>query len=172
VQPWVPIASGGGAWGPDGGRTPVAMLLGKAPERSPVMPDVIDHLRDAGADVRVHLPQGAEGLPDWLLGAHLAALRGLGPGALTAAAAREEHGLRCCNSARASLAARNRSLVQRRLADAGVPVPAAADVPNADAVVESPAGPAAVDVNAFPSCAGVPGAATSIAATLFRMARR
>ena len=113
-------------------RPRVALLLGKPPERSPVIPDVIDCLRRAGADVRTLVP-GDAALPEWLLDADIAALRGLGRLALTAVAGLEEQGLRCCNSARATLALRDRGLVQRTLDNAGVAVPKAAVVVDTDA---------------------------------------
>lgn len=131
-------------WTVTGGVPRVALLLGKPPERSPVLPEVIQELQSRGADVRVHVPRPDDWLPTWLAEADIAALRGLPAGPLAAVAALEEHGLRCCNTARATLAVRDRSGVQRALAGARIPVPAAADVADADAARRWAAGRAVV----------------------------
>lgn len=266
-------------WPVTGASPRVALLLGKPPERSPVLPEVMVALASRGADVRVHVPHEGEALPHWLADAGVVALRGVPADTLAAVKVLEASGLRCCNSAGATLAVRDRSGVHHALADAGIPIPAAADVPDADAarrwasgrpvvvkahnamvgrgagialwaepdrasapsfpgpylvqewvagdgvdrkvyvigdrldallkwrgtgrrsgerfsldpaldhlaravgaclglrifgvdVIEGPLGPVVVDVNAFPSCAGVPGAAAAIADTLLELAAR
>lgn len=110
----------------------VGLLLGKPPERSPVLPEVIELLRDAGAGVRIDVPRSGEPLPGWLPEADVAALRGLSVSALEGIATLEGCGLRCCNSAGATLVTLDRDLMQRRLAAAGIPVPAGSVVGDAD----------------------------------------
>lgn len=41
----------------------VVLLLGKPPERSPVLPEVIERLRAGGNDVRVDVPRSGIPLP-------------------------------------------------------------------------------------------------------------
>lgn len=118
----------GETWSAPQGVLRVALLLGKPPERSPALPEVISRLLARGADVRVHLPHREGHLPDWLPASDVVGLRGLREEALAAVADLERRGLHCCNSAAATIAVRDRSLVQRRLAEAGLPVPGAATV--------------------------------------------
>ena len=108
----------------------VAMLLGKPPERSPVVPDVIICLRATGAVVHTHVPRPGGSLPGWLDDVDLVALRGLRRQTLAALVEREQGGLRCVNHAHATLTARDRVAVQRALADAYLSAPAAATVQN------------------------------------------
>lgn len=114
------------------------MVLGKPPERSPVLPEVIARLADRAA-VTVHVPTADVPVDPvgWALpSADLVAVRGLGHPALTALAVLEDAGVRCCNRIAATLAVRDRALVNRLLAAADVPVPAAVEVPTwADAAV-------------------------------------
>ena len=110
----------------------VWLLLGKPPQRSPVIPDVIDRLRARGATVRVDVGEADRPLPERLADADVVALRGLSQQTLTAVAEVETRGLRCCNSARSTLLTTDRSAVQQRLADAGIPVPTATTVADAD----------------------------------------
>lgn len=110
----------------------VALLLGKPPERSPVLPEVIERLRAAGADVRVDVPRSGRALPGWLPEVDVVALRGLGVPTLEGVAAMESRGLSCCNSAAATLVTLDRAVMQRRLAASEVPVPAAAVVSGVD----------------------------------------
>ncbi len=106
----------------------VAMLLGKPPERSPVVPDVITSLRATGAVVRTHVPGPGASLPGWLEDVDVVALRGLSRQTLAALVQREQRGLRCVNHAHATLTARDRDAVQRLLTDAHLAAPAAATV--------------------------------------------
>ena len=106
----------------------VAMLLGKPPERSPTLPEVITCLRAAGAIVRTHVPGPDASLPGWQDDVDVVALRGLRRQTLAALVEREQRGLRCCNAAHATLTARDRVAVQRVLSDAHIAVPAAAAV--------------------------------------------
>ena len=111
----------------------VAMLLGKPPERSPTLPEVIICLRAAGAIVRTHVPGPEGSLPVWLNDVDVVALRGLRRQTLAALVEREQQGMRCCNAARATLTVRDRLAVQRVLTEAHIAVPAAAavqDVPD------------------------------------------
>jgi ribosomal protein S6--L-glutamate ligase len=106
----------------------VALLLGKPPERSPVLPDVITCLRASGAVVRTHVPGTDGSLPGWLGDVDVVALRGLRRRTLAALVEREQRGLRCVNHAHATLTARDRVAVQRMLTDAHLTAPAAATV--------------------------------------------
>jgi ribosomal protein S6--L-glutamate ligase len=106
----------------------VALLLGKPPERSATLPEVITCLRAAGAIVRAHVPGPDGWLPGWLDDVDVIALRGLRRQTLADLAEREQRGLRCCNAAHATLTARDRVAVQRVLTDAHIAVPTAAAV--------------------------------------------
>ena len=106
----------------------VAMLLGKPPERSPVVPDVITCLRAAGAVVRTHVPGPGASPPGWLDDVDVVALRGLRRQTLAALVEREQRGLRCVNHAHATLTARDRVAVQQVLTEAHLAAPAAATV--------------------------------------------
>lgn len=120
----------------------IALVLGKPPERSPVLPDVIARL-DGRAEVMVHVPsRGAPVDPvAWSLRtADLVAVRGLGQRALAALAVVEDAGVRCCNRIAATLAVRDRVLVHRLLTAAGVPVPATTEVPTWEDVTAGAAG--------------------------------
>lgn len=103
----------------------IAFVLGKPPERSPVLPEVIARLR-AVAALRVAVPDATHPLDPgaaWLRHADVVAVRGLGEGALAALAVAEQSGVRCCNRIAATLAVRDRAQVCRLLAEHGVPVP-------------------------------------------------
>ena len=107
------------------------VLLGKPPERSPVMPDVIARLKAEGSDVRVHVGRvDASPRPPRRRRRRCAA----GGSALDAHDRRRTgaQGLGCCNSARSTLLTMDRGVVQQRLADAGLPVPNATTVSDAD----------------------------------------
>ena len=132
-------------------RPPVLwLLLGKPPQRSPVMPDVIARLKAEGSDVRVHVGRVDAPLPDRLADADAVVLRGVRRSTLMTVAELEAQGLRCCNSARSTLLTMDRGVVQQRLADAGLPVPSATTVPDADRARAWAAGhPVAVKVSKF-----------------------
>lgn len=124
------------------------LLLGKPPQRSPVMPDVIARLKAEGSDVRVHADRVDAPLPDRLADADAVVLRGVRRSTLLTVAELEAQGLRCCNSARSTLLTMDRGVVQQRLADAGLPVPNATTVSDADQARAWAAGhPVAVKVN-------------------------
>jgi len=110
----------------------VWLLLGKPPERTPVLPDVIARLTAEGSDVRVHVDAVDAPLPERLTDADAVVLRGLRRSTLMAVAELEAQGLRCCNPARSTLLTRDRGLVQQQLSDAGIPVPSATTVSDAD----------------------------------------
>jgi ribosomal protein S6--L-glutamate ligase len=103
----------------------VALLLGKPPERSPTLPEVITCLRATGAIVRTHVPGPDGSLPAWLDDVDVVALRGLRRRTLAVLVERERQGMRCCNAAHATLTVRDRLAVQRVLSDAHIAVPAA-----------------------------------------------
>lgn len=108
------------------------LLLGKPPERSPVIPDVIARLVAEGADVRVQVDRVDAPLPERLTDADAVLLRGLRGSTLEAVAELEARGLRCCNPARSTILTTDRGLVHQHLADAGIPVPSATTVPDAE----------------------------------------
>lgn len=124
-----------------GRRTRIAFLLGKPVRGTSVFPEVFELLREAGAVVDVHLPhQEAEPAPPGLLDARLIVHRGLGPSALAALQRLERAGARCCNRVAATLAVRDRMLVSRLLAGAGLPVPATVSAADWPGVIEAAAG--------------------------------
>lgn len=102
----------------------IAFLLGKPVRDDTVFPEVFDRLRAIPTSVRVHVPTGDEPLPAWVFNSRLVAQRGLAPRALSAALALEEAGVRSCNSVSATIATGNRVELSRKLAAAGLPVPA------------------------------------------------
>lgn len=105
--------------------THVAFVLGKRPRPSTVVAGVIDLLRADGCQVTVHLPhEEPRRSPEWLLDVDLVVQRGLRPDALAALEPVETAGVRCCNPVAATAALTDRLAVARRLAAAGVAVPA------------------------------------------------
>ena len=131
------------------------LLLGKPPQRSPVIPEVIALLKARGSDVRVHVDAADAPLPEHLADADAVVLRGLRHATLEAVAELEARGLRCCNPARSTLLTMDRGLVQQQLADAGIPVPRATTVSDADQARAWAAGHAvAVKVSRLDPAAG------------------
>lgn len=104
-------------------RAVVGFVLGKPPARSPVLGALVDHLRDGGDRVLVHVPSRDGGAPPWLAAADVVAIRGLSEPALTALIDAERAGTRFCDPPRAVLAARSRDAVHDRLAAAGLRTP-------------------------------------------------
>lgn len=101
----------------------VGLLLGKAPDRSPVLADVLAELTAAGASPAVHVQDDDGSLPPWADQVDVLALRGLHRRSLEAALALETAGVTCCNPPSATLAVRDRAHVHARLSAAGVAVP-------------------------------------------------
>lgn len=118
-------AGAGAGTAPGTARVRVTFVLGKPAERSPVLPDVVARLR-AGTSVTVRVPGRRDHLnpaAPCLRDADLVVVRGLGRRALDALRDAERAGVRCCNRIAAITATRNRAVVGRLLADAGMPVP-------------------------------------------------
>ncbi|MGH3087571.1 MAG: hypothetical protein ACRDSJ_09670 [Rubrobacteraceae bacterium] len=119
----------------------IALLPGKPVRGASVFVEVLDFLREGGADVAVHLPHSADDpAPPWLLDASLVVHRGLKSFALAALAPIEEAGTRCCNPVRSTMVSHDRAAVCRLLAGAGLPVPATVEVAGWTAVLETAAG--------------------------------
>ncbi len=102
----------------------IAFLLGKPPRDATVISDLLEFLRAIPIEVRVHLPKGDEPLPPWLFDSDLVAQRGLGIRELTSALRLEAVGVRCCNRIAATITLCDREATGRKLAAAGIPVPA------------------------------------------------
>jgi glutathione synthase/RimK-type ligase-like ATP-grasp enzyme len=102
----------------------IGLVLGKPPDRSPVIHEVAVLLRRLGATVRVHV-QDRDGtlVPPWLLDADTVALRGLRDPTLRALLPAERAGACFADPPSAVLAARARASVHDRLAAAGIAVP-------------------------------------------------
>ncbi|MGH8875470.1 MAG: ATP-grasp domain-containing protein [Acidimicrobiia bacterium] len=110
-----------------------------------MFPDVFRLLEEAGFRVAVHLPHTADHpVPLWLMDAKLVVNRGLSLEALAEASHLEEAGIRCCNSIGPTTAVRDRGLVNRLVADRGLPVPGTVPAATWVEVVEAAAGRAAV----------------------------
>jgi ribosomal protein S6--L-glutamate ligase len=110
-------------------RPQIAFLLGKPVKGGSLFPELFELLRAAGVDVAVHLPHTSpDPVPSWLFAADLVVNRGLNLAALKAAQRLEDAEVRCCNRIQATLALRDRALVLRSLASAGLPVPATIEV--------------------------------------------
>jgi ribosomal protein S6--L-glutamate ligase len=108
----------------DPSRVTIGLVLGKPPDRSPVIHEVAVLLRQLGATVRVHVQDGDGTLvPPWLLDADAVALRGLRNSTLRALLPAERAGACFADAPSAVLAARERASVHDRLAAAGVAVP-------------------------------------------------
>jgi ribosomal protein S6--L-glutamate ligase len=120
----------GGCMEPSAARPPqIAFLLGKPVKGGSLFPELFELLRGAGLDVAVHLPHTSpDPVPSWLLAAALVVHRGLNLAALKAAQRLEDAEVRCCNRIQPTLALRDRALVFRSLASAGLPVPATIEV--------------------------------------------
>lgn len=99
----------------------VAFVLGKPPERSPVIPEVISQLEQLGAEVRWLAPRAGDTLPDDLDQADLVIQRGLSPALL---AELIPYAGRCVNDPVATAAVHRRAELVQALSSAGVPVPA------------------------------------------------
>ncbi|MGH8874321.1 MAG: ATP-grasp domain-containing protein [Acidimicrobiia bacterium] len=123
----------------------VAFLLGKPLKDESVFPEVFRLLEEAGFGVAVHLVHTADDpVPLWLMDAKLVVNRGLSMEALAAATSLEKAGVRCCNSLGPTMAVRDRGLVHRLLAEAGLPVPRTAHALTWVEAVEAAAGGPAV----------------------------
>lgn len=108
----------------------VGFLLGREPSTVSVLPEVIEHLRRAGAAVSTSVCPPEEPVPGGLRRAGVVALRDLGPPGLSMAERLEESGVRCCNTAGATALASRKDAVVNVLAGAGLPVPASVVVPS------------------------------------------
>ena len=103
----------------------IAFVVGKPPQASPIVAQVIARVREAGHDVAVHLPHEApDRAPPWLLDIDLVIHRGLDQPSLEALLEIEASGVRCCNTVRATIDAQDRMHMADRLLAAGLPVPA------------------------------------------------
>lgn len=106
------------------GDTIVGLVLGKAPRRSPVLPEVIASLGDRGVRVEVHVQDRDLAPPVWLSRAHAVALRGLNTPMLRALQLADGAGrIRFVDTPGALLSVRDRAWVHDRLAGRGVAVP-------------------------------------------------
>lgn len=122
----------------------VGFLLGREPSTVSVLPEVIAHLRRAGAAVSTSVCPAEETVPEGLHRAGVVALRDLGPSGLSMAERLEESGVRCCNTAGATALVSRKDAVVEVLAGAGLPVPAGVVVDTwADARRLGAAGPVA-----------------------------
>lgn len=108
-------------------RRRILFLLGQSPGTGSVLPGVNALLRQTGAETNVHVWEGH--LPN-LTGWDLVALRGLPVEALEQVNRLEQAGLRCCNSAAATLLVRDKAATVAFLAAAGIPVPGSIQVSN------------------------------------------
>lgn len=103
----------------------IALVLGKPPGGSSILPEVAARLRDEGFRVAVHLPhEAAEAVPAWLCDVDLVVHRGLDRRALAAIHHLERAGIRCCNPIRSVHSVRDRLLLIQTLSRAGLPTPA------------------------------------------------
>lgn len=99
-------------------------MLGKPPQRSPVIPEVIARLGDAGVAVHVHVQDRAAGIPDWIHDTvDVVAVRGWRSSMLRALLEAEEAGVIFADPPSSLLAVRDRGSVHDRLAAAGIAVP-------------------------------------------------
>lgn len=108
----------------EAGSPRVAFLLGKPVRAESVFPAVFDLLHDLSLTTAVHLPKGNQPIPPWVFEASLVVHRGLGLHELLSARALEDAGIRCCNPITPTLTLQRRALTARKLANAGLPVPA------------------------------------------------
>ena len=104
-------------------RVVIGFLLGQQPSSASVLPGVIGRLRQAGADVAVHLHQDHQPLPAALHDADVVALRALGLPALRSVGRLEQAGVRCCNTVAATAAARDKAAAVAALGAGAVPIP-------------------------------------------------
>lgn len=100
--------------------TCITFLVGKPIERSPVLPQVADLLRDVGVVVKMHVPAADASLPDGLDGADLLVLRGLTNKLLGRL---DPWAARCCNHPVASRAVTDRWRLIGMLDAAGIKMP-------------------------------------------------
>lgn len=101
----------------------IGFLFGQQPSAASVLPGVIGRLRDAGADVAVHLYQDGQPPPAALCDADVVVLRALGLPALRSVALLEEGGVRCCNTVTATAAARDKAVALKALRAGAIPIP-------------------------------------------------
>ncbi len=101
----------------------VGFLLGRASGPTSIMADILEAVRAQGAEATLHLMPGDLSIPTELFGADVVALRGLSLAALEAAFALERAGVRCCNTASSTMAARDKRAAHGALSSAGLPVP-------------------------------------------------
>lgn len=97
----------------------VGLVLGKPPERSPVIPEVLRRLASNGAATRV--PGRDQDLPPWLEDADVLPLRGLRAPVLAALTALEKAGVRCCNAPCATAQVLDRQVMLALLRGGDVP---------------------------------------------------
>jgi ribosomal protein S6--L-glutamate ligase len=103
----------------------IGLVLGKPPQRSRVIPEVIARLRGAGVAAHVHVQDGEDATPAWADDSvDVVALRGLRGSMLRALSRNETDGTRFVDPPSALLAVRDRASVHKRLAAADIAVPA------------------------------------------------
>lgn len=105
----------------------VGFLLGQPPSGASLLPEVVEHLRRAGATAWVCW-DGVP-VPVDLRGAGVVALRDVGSSGLSVAGGLEAAGVRCCNTVAATGRASSKGEVVSALAGVGLPVPAGVVVP-------------------------------------------
>lgn len=106
------------------GETHLGLVLGKPPQRSPVLSEVIATLRDRGIRVELHVQARELSIPVWLSQAHAVALRGLSAPMLRRLENAGGDRTRFIDTPTALLSVRDRTWVHGRLASGGVTVPA------------------------------------------------
>lgn len=105
-------------------RPTLGLVVGKPPERSPVLPAVISRLEQAEVDVRVIVqPRSGTLIPHGLADLDLVAVRGVRSSLLTALVVLRGVGTRFLDAPEDLLAVRDRFDVHERLGRVGLPVP-------------------------------------------------